>query len=299
MTAETPQISVVMPTFNRLAALTVNFSSVRQLLGISEIVVVVDGSTDGTTEWLQGLDDPRVRMIQQSQRGAPAARNTGIAAARGDWILLTEDDCHLPQDFVVILLEAARARDAQIVGAPWVHVDSPEQIVPALERGRREAQARIRLGTHPSVFPADDVSTPFLNGIFLAAREVFEVVRFDESLRGNAWREETALFLDATEAGFRCLLTPRTASFQLGQWGGGNQRPRLSYESWVIRNNWRFLCTHRHALERLGEIDDPFTAQARFVAERLAGVAGGYSRARWRALIGRRTSRKHGVGRRS
>jgi hypothetical protein len=150
----------------------------------------------------------------------------------------------------------------------------------AIERGRRTAQARIRLGTHPSVFPTGDRETPFLNGIVLVSRAVFDVVGYDESFRGNAWREETSMFLAATEAGFRCVLTPRTASFQLGQWDGGQRRSRLSYEAWAVRNNWRFLRTHRRALQSLGEIHTPLTAQTGFVSRRLRAVAGGYARAR-------------------
>jgi hypothetical protein len=87
------------------------------------------------------------------------------------------------------------------------------------------------------------------------------------------------MFLTAAERGFRCVLTPRTASFQLGQWDGGQRRPRLSYEAWAIRNNWRFLRAHERTLRDLGEIRAPVAAEARFVAERLWGVATGFSRA--------------------
>ena len=105
MSDSPPEISVVLPTFNRLPALRENFESVRALLGVSEIVVVVDGSTDGTGGWLAGLSDPKVTVVEQPQRGSPAARNAGIAAARGKWILMIEDDCFLPPEFAVTLLE--------------------------------------------------------------------------------------------------------------------------------------------------------------------------------------------------
>jgi glycosyltransferase involved in cell wall biosynthesis len=284
MSAQTQRISVVLPTFNRLAALRENFHSLQELSGISEIVVVVDGSTDGTQGWLEQLADPRIRVIEQRQRGSPAARNAGIAAALGDWILMTEDDCYLPQDFAVTLLDVAQSLDAQIVSAPWLAVEGAWQMPGALERGRRSAQPRIHLGTHPSVFPTDDLQTPFLNGIVLARRDVFDLVRYDESLGGNAWREETSMFLTAVAAGLRCVLTPRTASFQLGQWEGGQRRSRLAYEVWAIRNNWRFLRKHQQTLERFGEIHDPISAQARFVAKRLADTVTGYSLGRWQAL---------------
>jgi glycosyltransferase involved in cell wall biosynthesis len=288
MSDHAPQISVVLPTFNRLGALRENFSSVRDLAGVSEIVVVVDGSTDGTREWLGGLGDPRMKVVYQPRQGSPAARNAGIAAATGEWILMTEDDAFLPEEFAVTLLEVARDRDAQIVGAPWLPVRSRGEMGAATERGRRGAEPWIGLRTHPSVFPESDLDTPFLNGIVLARRDVFDAVRYDASFSGNAWREETSMFLTATEFGFRCVLTPRTASFQLGQWEGGQRRPRLVYEAWVIRNNWRFLRAHQRALMRMGEIRTPLTGQARFVRERISVLALGYLRARRRALVTRR-----------
>jgi GT2 family glycosyltransferase len=283
MSSATQRISVVLPTFNRLHALRENFPSVRELAGVSEIVVVVDGSTDGSAGWLADLGDDRIKVIEQENQGSPAARNVGIAAARGDWLLMTEDDCFLPPDLAVTLLEVAHARDAQIVSGPWIPVASREEIPGAFERGSHGAQLRISLGTHPSVFPAEDLETPFLNGVVLARRDVFDVLRYDQSLQGNAWREETSMFLDAIQAGFRCVLTPRTASFQLGQWGGGQRRPRLSYELWAIRNNWRFLRKHRQILEQLGEVHDPVSEQARFIAKRLSSNVKGYAEARWRS----------------
>lgn len=284
---EQPQITVVMPTFNRLAAIRENFDSVRALEGITEIIVVVDGSTDGTDEWLEQLDDRRLTVLCQPQRGSPAARNAGIDAARGDWILMTEDDCYLPREFATTLFDVARARRGDIVSAPWLPAPGREQTGPAYERARRAARADIRLGTSPTVFPRDDLLTPFLNGVVLVRRGVFEVVRYDESLRGNAWREETSLFLSALEQGFRCVLTPRTASFQVGQWSGGQRRPVLSYEMWTIRNNWRFLRRHEATLRRLGEIRRPLTAQARFVAGRAWTVVRGYARARGSDVLDR------------
>jgi glycosyltransferase involved in cell wall biosynthesis len=294
MSEPVPEISVVLPTYNRLSALRENFGSVQALLGVSEIVVVVDGSTDGTQEWLSELSDPRVRVIEQPQRGSPAARNAGIAAAQGKWILMTEDDCFLAPEFAVTLLEVARRRDAQIVGAPWLNVHSRAEMDTALDHARHEAVRRIGLRTHPGVFPAQDLETPFLNGIVLARRDVFGIVRYDESLRGNAWREETSMFLSATERGLRCVLTPRAAAFQFGQWEGGQRQTRLAYEAWAIRNNWRFLRQHARTLRRMGEIRSPASAQAQFVAERVWAVISGYSRAH-RVAIGARL-RRRGVG---
>ena len=118
----------------------------------------------------------------------------------------------------------------------------------------------------------------------LINRRVFDRVGYDEGLTRNAWREETALYLDACAAGFRCFLTPRTVSLQLGQWEGGQRLPRLTYEWYALRNNWRFLWRYRHDLVARGEIRGPVSAEAQFFAERASAMVKGYVGARLRAI---------------
>jgi glycosyltransferase involved in cell wall biosynthesis len=89
-----PRISVVLPTYNRRATLTRAVDSVlRQTLRDLELIVVDDGSDDGTAEWLASLEDPRVRVLHQSRRqGAARARNRGIEAACAELIAFQDSD---------------------------------------------------------------------------------------------------------------------------------------------------------------------------------------------------------------
>jgi glycosyltransferase involved in cell wall biosynthesis len=94
-----PLISVVVPTYNRAHLIPRALSSA---LGQShreiELIVVDDGSTDGTAELLARPSDPRIRYIQHEvRRNAAAARNTGIRAASGSFVaFLDSDDEWLP-----------------------------------------------------------------------------------------------------------------------------------------------------------------------------------------------------------
>ena len=85
-------ISVIIPTFNRRHTLKRAISSVlNQTLKPVEIIVVDDGSTDGTDEWLQ-LYHPSIKLISQSNSGVSSARNIGIQHAQTDWISLLDSD---------------------------------------------------------------------------------------------------------------------------------------------------------------------------------------------------------------
>jgi glycosyltransferase involved in cell wall biosynthesis len=98
MTVERPPaISVIVPAYNSDIYIRETLQSViDQTLGDFEIIVVDDGSTDGTKAAVLGLD-PRIRYLYQSNEGASAARNRGIAvAAAGVICFLDADDVWLP-----------------------------------------------------------------------------------------------------------------------------------------------------------------------------------------------------------
>ena len=89
--------SVVIPTYNRGLLLRGALESVwRQRYTDYEILVVDDGSTDETHDYLLGLGD-RIRTITQTNRGPGAARNCGIRESKGDYVaLLDSDDLWFP-----------------------------------------------------------------------------------------------------------------------------------------------------------------------------------------------------------
>lgn len=90
-------VSVVIPTHDRRSLLPRALDSVRaQSLAPHEVVVVDDGSTDGTSEMLRH-DFPEMTLLEQEQCGVSAARNRGIEHCTGDWIaFLDSDDEWLP-----------------------------------------------------------------------------------------------------------------------------------------------------------------------------------------------------------
>jgi glycosyltransferase involved in cell wall biosynthesis len=112
--------SVLIATYNqdRFLARAVT-SALRQRLpsGCFEVIVVDDGSTDTTPEILRGFAGS-VRLVRQPNRGLPAARNAGLAAARGETLLVLDSDDELEPDALATEWKALRRHPEAAVACP-------------------------------------------------------------------------------------------------------------------------------------------------------------------------------------
>lgn len=93
-----PLVSVVIPAYNAARTLLTTVQSVfEQTIQDFEIIIVDDGSKDNTIEAAKSIEDSRVKVLSQPNSGAPAARNTGIKAAKGEYVaFLDADDLWMP-----------------------------------------------------------------------------------------------------------------------------------------------------------------------------------------------------------
>jgi glycosyltransferase involved in cell wall biosynthesis len=91
---KSPRVSVILPTYNRLVYLQNAFRTVlEQTWSDWELLVLNDGSSDGTSAWLDTIEDTRVRVFSRPHTGAVSAlRNAGIAESRGEWLAFLDDD---------------------------------------------------------------------------------------------------------------------------------------------------------------------------------------------------------------
>lgn len=158
-----PAVTVIINTYNRADRVGRAIASVLgQDFADFEVVVVDDGSRDHTPEVVASFEVPRLRAVRQENRGLCAARNRGLAEAKGDWVgFLDDDDLFFPG----VLAAVARAASSQVgyvCGAALLRE-------PRLGAAWLEPPVRSR-----DLFGGRMVQ--FLPGAFFARRELLEAI---------------------------------------------------------------------------------------------------------------------------
>jgi glycosyltransferase involved in cell wall biosynthesis len=113
-----PRVSVVIPTRNRAQVVSRAVrSALAQTFTDLEVIVVIDGPDATTAEFLQQVNDPRLRVVELEESvGGSEARNTGAREARGEWIaLLDDDDEWMPEKLVLQMRVACDQREPNYV----------------------------------------------------------------------------------------------------------------------------------------------------------------------------------------
>jgi glycosyltransferase involved in cell wall biosynthesis/peptidoglycan/xylan/chitin deacetylase (PgdA/CDA1 family) len=128
------KVSIVIPTYNRRSSLKRSLDSIASQdfpATEYEVIVVADGCTDGTEEYLRRFRPAcGFRWLSQANLGAAAAQNAGIAAAAGDLIIFVDDDCICDPGLVAAHVEAHRDADRVVaIGPMLVHSDTPQGIL--------------------------------------------------------------------------------------------------------------------------------------------------------------------------
>jgi glycosyltransferase involved in cell wall biosynthesis len=131
-------VSVVIPTFNRAGLVARALESVlAQTRPAEEVIVVDDGSSDGTLE-LVADRFPVVRLVAQENRGVSAARNRGIAMATGDWIaLLDSDDEWRPEKLARQLAALAEQPEYRICHTDEIWIRNGRRVQPKNKHAKR------------------------------------------------------------------------------------------------------------------------------------------------------------------
>jgi len=220
----TPLVTVLIPTFNYAHYLPDSVASVaEQTFRDFEVVVVDDGSVDDTAAVVAGLRCPNLRYVRHEQnRGLPAARNSGLAIARGRYVaLLDADDAMKPSNLARKVEVLERHRDVALVHGPVEPMD--EQGRP-LGRTRANGNGEVRI---ENLFPRILHGNTIACSSVLARKDAIdEVGAFDPRLR---YAEDWDLWVRLSH-GFEFAYLPEplvryrihVASMQWGAWKGGS-----------------------------------------------------------------------------
>lgn len=146
---KTPRLSMIVPVYNAAVYLAAGVNALlTQTFADFELLLVDDGSTDGSAALCDELaaTDPRVRVIHQQNAGAGPARNAGIDAARGEYLMFPDADDQCAPDMAARLLAVAETTDAEVVVCGYRSFDEAgerETVLPPQE-GLLEGQAAVR-----------------------------------------------------------------------------------------------------------------------------------------------------------
>lgn len=120
-----PLVSVIIPVYNAGGHLARCIESVRrQTYQNLQVVLVNDGSTDSSAEVcrMYARVDGRIRLIDKPNAGVSAARNDGLAAAKGEYIQFVDSDDYLPEDATALLVDRARETECDLVIGAYFRV---------------------------------------------------------------------------------------------------------------------------------------------------------------------------------
>ncbi len=190
---DTAAVSVVIPLYNKGPYIARALNSVlAQTFQDFEVIVVDDGSTDDGAAVVRGFDDPRIRLIQQENRGVSAARNRGIEAARAELVaFLDADDEWLPGFLETILRLRKKFPEAGAYGTAYLIMTDDlttrvGSFSPYIPREPWE-------GPLPSYFKADALGAPPISASTVAVPK--DILTEMEGFITNVWfGEDTDLW---------------------------------------------------------------------------------------------------------
>lgn len=214
-----PRLSVIVPVYNVAPYVQASLQSVLrqpmcEISGV-EVIVVDDGSTDGSDEIVKRLADrdPRITFLTQPNSGVSIARHTGIAAATGELLTFVDPDDELPADaWSPMLRTLRRTRSDFVVGsAERLTNDGKRYVTPLMRRNHAERRLKVTIEDAPlmladvfvwnkiftrSFWSRNNITFPertryqdqvALTQAFLAARrfDIIEDVVYDWRVRGD------------------------------------------------------------------------------------------------------------------
>jgi glycosyltransferase involved in cell wall biosynthesis len=203
------KISIVTPTFNGMKYLPATGTSVLSQAGGFDLewIVVDGGSTDGTVDYLRGLNDPHVRWVSEKDRGQSDAINKGLAMAGGAVVAwLNADDLYTPGTLAAVAEAFDRHPEAQWIAGRCDIIDSGG--APIRNAVTRYKDRSLRRYSYRRLLRENPISQPAVFWRREFGKKVGPIdVSLDHAMDYDLWlrmgRESDPLLLDRVVAHFR------------------------------------------------------------------------------------------------
>jgi glycosyltransferase involved in cell wall biosynthesis len=208
------RFSIVIPTYQRREIVTRSVAALNaQTFRDFEVVVVDDGSRDGTAEALRALEvNFPLTVISRPNEGASVARNVGAAAACGEYLVFLDDDMEADPEMLAEQDRSLREGADMVLGHLPLHPDSPDNLL-SQGVGRWAEKRRVRLEGIAGELPITELNT----GQMSISRAEFERLGgFDASFtqEGLYGGEDLDLGYRVGKAGLRLVFNPAAISRQ-------------------------------------------------------------------------------------
>ncbi len=269
---------MVIPTKDRLSYLKRVLPSFLMQEEVREVLIVIDGSVDGTREYLEELSERNsvIRFVDNGvNRGIPFSRNRGIDEARYEYIFMAEDDLELSENFFGTLGEHMTRMNADVICGRNIFRYDTETQAESITRTNRLKGSYVNMKTievETSMAIDDDREEPIIAAPMLAKATLFREVRYDERYRVNFWREETDFQLSVRERGYSLACCPHAICFNFqspSDRGGVHAAIGVRREKWVVINNWRFIKKHERFIQDNFDLGNTRVAIVKFALGRI------------------------------
>lgn len=202
-----PLISVIMPAFNAEAFIE---EAVRSVLDQTwdrwELIVIDDGSTDGTRNVLASFTDPRIQAFHQPNAGVSASRNRALDLARGEYVAFLDADDVLPPRSLEARAEILRTRP---------ECSFADGVVLAMDSTTRELRTIHQPTYHGPAFPKLMAMSPdvFCGQTWMLRRSVIGAHRFPRHMKHA---EDLAFYLQLARTGLYCATSEPVLHYRTG-----------------------------------------------------------------------------------
>ncbi len=270
-------LTIVLPTYDRRHVLERTIGCYQELAKQWPLLVVDDGSHDGTAEWLAGLG---LRVLRLPHGGLPAARNAGLRAATTPWVLFGEDDVLMRPEMPQRLLDWATRLPHCGAVAPRLH-DGTAWDLPAMAPTPAAASPLLpgRFGARVDAAHERPQALPLVHACALVDRRaVLATGGYDPAYDGSHYREESEVYARLWRLGRSVWLAPDAWAIHVrhrlggGCRGRGGAIARLANRWSYWRNDARYIDRHARMWRVWAGTPSPGVAKAASAAMLIANL---------------------------